>query len=100
MRPTLLLIFAGIVVGSSFFGGAGNLPAFKAERWVNSAPLTAEGLRGKMVLVKFWEYTRINWIRTSPFIKAWHRDYAALGLVVVGVHAPESIRQARRERRP
>jgi hypothetical protein len=46
-------------------------------------------LRGKVVLLDVWEYTCINWIRTSPFIRAWHRDYAALGLVVVGLHAPE-----------
>jgi thiol-disulfide isomerase/thioredoxin len=89
MRAILLFIFAGIVVGSSFAGAANRLPAFKPERWVNSAPLTAEALRGKVVLVDFWEYTCINWIRTLPFIKAWNRDYAALGLVVVGVHAPE-----------
>src|SRR5215213_10046454 len=89
MRAILLFIFAGIVVGSSFAGAANRLPAFKPERWVNSSPLTAEALRGKVVLVDFWEYTCINWIRTLPFIKAWNRDYAALGLVVVGVHAPE-----------
>jgi len=56
---------------------------------VNSAPLTADMLRGKVVLVDFWEYTCVNWIRTSPYVKAWHRDYADRGLVVVGVHAPE-----------
>jgi len=89
MRAIVLFIFASIVVGSSFAGAASRLPAFKPERWVNSAPLSAEALRGKVVLVDFWEYTCINWIRTLPFIKAWNRDYAALGLVVVGVHAPE-----------
>ena len=41
------------------------------------------------MLLDIWEYTCINWIRTSPYVKAWHRDYAALGLVVVGLHAPE-----------
>jgi thiol-disulfide isomerase/thioredoxin len=89
MRAILLLLFTGVVVGSSLVGAANKLPTLKAERWVNSAPLTPEGLRGKVVLVDFWEYTCINWIRTLPFIKAWNRDYAALGLVVVGVHAPE-----------
>src|SRR5215216_7576934 len=89
VRAILLFLFAGIVVGSFVVGAATKLPTLKAERWVNSAPLTAEGLRGKVVLVDFWEYTCINWIRTLPFIKAWNRDYAALGLVVVGVHAPE-----------
>ena len=56
---------------------------------MNSGPLTPEALRGKVVLVDFWEYTCINWIRTSPYVKAWNRDYAKFGLVVIGVHAPE-----------
>jgi hypothetical protein len=90
MRVTLaLLLTAGIVVASSLGGTATRLPALKAERWVNSAPLTPEALRGKVVLVDVWEYTCINWIRTLPYVKAWHRHYAPLGLVVVGVHAPE-----------
>jgi thiol-disulfide isomerase/thioredoxin len=61
----------------------------KAQRWVNSTPLTAEALRGKVVLVDFWEYTCVNWIRTAPYLKAWHRAYAPLGLVIIGAHAPE-----------
>ena len=77
------------VAGHGLASAASKLPAFKVERWVNSTPLTAEALRGKVVLVDFWEYTCVNWIRTSPYVKAWNRDYAALGLVVVGVHAPE-----------
>jgi len=89
MRAILLLLFAGIVVGASLVGAATNLPTLKAERWMNSAPLTAEGLRGKVVLLDVWEYTCINWIRTLPYVKAWNRDYASLGLVVIGVHAPE-----------
>ena len=70
-------------------GAANALPALKAERWVNSAPLTAAGLRGKVVLVDVWEYTCINWIRTLPYVRAWNREYASLGLVVIGVHSPE-----------
>jgi len=65
------------------------LPEFAVQRWVNSPPLHTEALHGKVVLVDFWEYTCVNWIRTSPYVKAWHRDYADLGLVVIGVHAPE-----------
>lgn len=87
--PGRLARRTGLPVGTGVAGAAGGLPAFQAERWVNSAPLTADGLRGKVVLVDFWEYTCINWIRTSPYVKAWHRDYADRGLVVVGVHAPE-----------
>ena len=76
-------------IGPGAASAARDLPAFTVERWVNSTPLTADMLRGKVVLVDFWEYTCVNWIRTSPYVKAWHRDYADRGLVVVGVHAPE-----------
>jgi hypothetical protein len=90
MRAILpLVLFVGIVGGLSLAAAPNKLPAFKAERWVNSAPLTAERLRGKVVLVDVWEYTCINWIRTLPYVQAWNRDYASLGLVVVGVHSPE-----------
>jgi hypothetical protein len=91
MRAILLLLFGifAIAVASSLVSAADRLPAFKAERWVNSPPLTAAELRGQVVLVDFWEYTCINWIRTLPYVKAWHRDYASLGLVVIGVHSPE-----------
>ena len=89
MRAILPFLFLGVGAGPGLASAASEMPAFKAERWVNSTPLTAEALRGKVVLVDFWEYTCINWIRTSPYVKAWNRDYAMLGLVVVGVHAPE-----------
>jgi len=65
------------------------IPPLHPERWVNSPALTAESLRGQVVLVDFWEFTCINWIRTSPYVKALHRDYAKYGLTVIGVHAPE-----------
>jgi thiol-disulfide isomerase/thioredoxin len=83
------LLFLGMTGGPGLAMAASEIPALMAERWVNSPPLTPEGLRGKVVLVDFWEYTCINWIRTSPYVKAWNRDYAKFGLVVVGVHAPE-----------
>jgi thiol-disulfide isomerase/thioredoxin len=89
MRATLPFLLLGLAVGGDAASAARDMPAFKVERWVNSSPLTADMLRGKVVLVDFWEYTCINWIRTAPYVKAWHRDYADLGLVVVGVHAPE-----------
>ncbi len=89
MRASLPFVFLGVAIGAGAAGAAGDMPAFKVERWVNSGPLTADMLRGKVVLVDFWEYTCINWIRTSPYVKAWNRDYAGRGLVVVGVHAPE-----------
>ena len=89
MRAILPFLLLGLTAGPGLASAAGDMPAFMAARWVNSTPLTAEALRGKVVLVDFWEYTCINWIRTSAYVKAWNRDYAELGLVVVGVHAPE-----------
>jgi thiol-disulfide isomerase/thioredoxin len=66
------------------------LPSFEgATGWLNSEPLTAEGLRGKVVLVDFWTYTCINWLRTLGYIRAWAEKYGDQGLVVVGVHTPE-----------
>jgi len=57
--------------------------------WLNSEPLTADGLRGSVVLVDFWTYSCVNWIRTLPYVRAWQERYRDRGLVVVGVHAPE-----------
>jgi thiol-disulfide isomerase/thioredoxin len=60
-----------------------------ATRWLNSPPLTPEGLRGKVVLVQVWTYTCINWLRTLPYVRAWAKKYQDQGLVVIGVHTPE-----------
>ncbi|WP_076997111.1 cytochrome c biogenesis protein DipZ [Variovorax sp. KK3] len=60
-----------------------------ATQWLNSAPLTMQQLRGKVVLVDFWTYSCINCLRTLPYVKAWAEKYGGQGLVVVGVHAPE-----------
>lgn len=57
--------------------------------WLNSPPLTREQLRGKVVLIDFWTYSCINCLRALPYVKAWAEKYAASGLVVIGVHAPE-----------
>ena len=67
-----------------------NLPGFEgATGWLNSEPLMPEGLRGKVVLVDFWTYTCINWLRTLGYVRAWHEKYRDQGLVVIGVHTPE-----------
>jgi thiol-disulfide isomerase/thioredoxin len=68
----------------------GELPSLGgATGWLNSPPLTAAGLRGKVVLVDFWTYTCINWLRTLPYVRAWAEKYKDQGLVVIGVHSPE-----------
>ena len=61
----------------------------RANAWLNSPPLTAEDLRGKVVLVNIWTYTCINWLRQLPYVRAWAEKYKDRGLVVIGVHSPE-----------
>jgi len=77
-----------------------------ATAWLNSPPLTAADLQGKVVLVDFWTYTCINWLRTVPYVRAWAARYKEAGLVVIGVHTPEfsfeenvdNVRKAAKER--
>jgi cytochrome c biogenesis protein CcdA/thiol-disulfide isomerase/thioredoxin len=68
----------------------GQLPSLDgAVQWLNSTPLSAAQLKGKVVLVDFWTYSCINCLRTLPYVKAWAEKYHDQGLVVIGVHAPE-----------
>ncbi len=64
-------------------------PLSGAVQWLNSPPLTTEGLRGKVVLIDFWTYSCINCLRALPYVQAWAKKYKDRGLVVIGVHAPE-----------
>ncbi len=78
-----------------------------ATGWLNTPGLTAEDLSGRVVLVQFWTFTCINWLRTLPYVRAWAERYREDGLVVVGAHTPEfwfehdldSIRRAVKEMR-
>jgi thiol-disulfide isomerase/thioredoxin len=83
---------------TAFFHGPGSGPIAnqsglasleRADAWLNSPPLTAPALRGKVVLVHFWTYTCINWLRTQSYLRAWADKYKDKGLVVIGVHTPE-----------
>jgi len=57
--------------------------------WLNSPPLSLRQLRGRAVLVDFWDFTCVNCIRTLPYVREWYRRYEPQGLSVIGVHAPE-----------
>src|SRR5207248_10715735 len=71
-------------------GVEGRLASFEgATGWLNSEPLTLENLRGRVVLVDFWTYTCVNWLRTLPYLRAWAAKYWDYGLTVIGVHTPE-----------
>jgi thiol-disulfide isomerase/thioredoxin len=86
--------FALPFVAAAAFAAA---PAFAApapefagiEHWINSAPLSMQQLRGKVVLVDFWTYDCVNCLNVLPYVKGWHQKYKDQGLVVVGVHTPE-----------
>ncbi len=68
----------------------GEFPSLSgATEWLNSPPLTAADLHGKVVLIDFWTYSCINWRRSLPYVRAWAEKYKNQGLVVIGVHSPE-----------
>jgi thiol-disulfide isomerase/thioredoxin len=81
---------AGLHTASVRLPVEGSLPSLGgATGWLNSPPLTPADLRGKVVLIDFWTYTCINWLRQLPYVRAWAGKYASHGLVVLGVHTPE-----------
>src|SRR6267154_1505326 len=88
--PLLAALLAGAVAAP--IGGTDGSDAAGLERaseWLNSRPLAATDLRGKVVLVDFWTYTCVNWLRTLPYVRAWADKYRDQGLVVIGAHTPE-----------
>jgi thiol-disulfide isomerase/thioredoxin len=103
-RPAL----AGLHTSAARLPVEGRLPSFDgATQWLNSPPLTAASLRGKVTLVNFWTYTCINWLRQLPYLRAWAGKYPDHGLAVIGVHTPEfpfehdlgNVRRAARDMR-
>jgi thiol-disulfide isomerase/thioredoxin len=92
-----LSVFVATRVEPKDLGGAGDLsvkaqavPSLAAAKeWINSAPLTSDDLRGKVVVYDFWTYSCINCVRTLPHLKALYDQYLSDGLVVVGIHSPE-----------
>jgi thiol-disulfide isomerase/thioredoxin len=81
---------AGLHLAAARLPDEGELPSLDgATGWLNSPPLTTAGLRGKVVLVGFWTYTCINWLRQLPYLRAWAGKYSGHGLVLIGVHTPE-----------
>ena len=93
---TAIAITCGVQLASAGNGFLGDTeapatlpPLDGATAWINSPPLTSQGLRGKVVLVDFWTYSCINCLRTLPYVRAWAQKYRAQGLVVLGAHTPE-----------
>ena len=101
-QPGLLRSIAHRLVGDAdVLPVEGHLASFDgATGWLNSEPLTPEGLRGRVVLVDFWTYTCINWLRTAPYLRAWDAKYRDLGLDRDRrPHARVRLRAQRRQRR-
>jgi thiol-disulfide isomerase/thioredoxin len=83
------MTIAAFTAASDAQGAPRELTALgRASEWLNSPRLTPESLAGKVVLVQFWTYTCINWLRTLPYVRAWAAKYRD-GLVVIGAHTPE-----------
>lgn len=102
--PVLILSIIALIVAFTLTGGVslsqsgsrawsalnGKAPSFEgANGWINSPALSDDALRGKVVLVEFWTYSCINWIRTLPYVRGWASKYEGQELVVIGVHSPE-----------
>jgi cytochrome c biogenesis protein CcdA/thiol-disulfide isomerase/thioredoxin len=89
-NPAAMMKAAPAVAAAENLPVEGSLPSLSgAVEWLNSPPLTAESLKGKVVLVDFWTYSCINCLRSIPYVRAWAQKYKDQGLVVIGVHAPE-----------
>jgi thiol-disulfide isomerase/thioredoxin len=90
-RPGLIRSIAHRLGGDRLaLPAEGRLAGFDgATSWLDTEPLTPQGLRGRVVLVDFWTYTCVNWLRTLPYRRAWAAKYADAGLTLVGVHTPE-----------
>jgi cytochrome c biogenesis protein CcdA/thiol-disulfide isomerase/thioredoxin len=86
LRPTLKSADTGLAKQKSV--GTSDVLSGAVD-WLNSPPLTIEGLKGKVVLIDFWTYSCINCLRSIPYVKAWAKKYKDHGLVVIGVHTPE-----------
>lgn len=91
-----LLVFAAtwtLLLGlhSLAFGDSGRpAPEITGQTWINTEPLRLAGLKGKVVLVEFWAFGCHNCRNVEPHVKGWHKKYADQGLVVIGVHTPET----------
>ena len=83
-KPSLLDAIREAVRGPGWTPGrraaGGRMPSLGgATGWFNSPPLTADGLRGRVVVVDFWTYTCINWLRSLPYVGAWAKKYERHG---------------------
>ncbi len=94
LHSLLAVLAASTALSAAIVPGAATAatpkaPEVTAETWLNSAPLTMEALRGRVVLVEFWTFACRNCKNVEPYVRQWHERYADQGLVVLAVHSPE-----------
>jgi thiol-disulfide isomerase/thioredoxin len=68
-------------------------PELVGGPWLNSptgAPLSLAARRGKVTLVHFWTFGCINCLRNLPAYARWQQRFKAQGVMVIGVHTPET----------
>ena len=73
------------------------LPGFGTNAWINGNPEVLNNLKGKVVMIDFWEYTCVNCLLTMPYVNTWYNRYSDKGLVIIGVHSPEYVFGRERE---
>ena len=95
MVRLILVVLAGIAGIAA--AGLPAAPAVTGDVWINSAPLSPEQQRGKVLLVEFWTFGCWNCRNVQPYVKQWHADYADQGLLILAVHSPEFPREAKVE---
>ncbi len=72
------------------------LPEFSnraSAEWINSAPLSVEGLRGKVLLVDVWTFECWNCYRSFPWLNSLEASFAQADFQVIGIHSPEFDRE-------
>jgi len=89
LGPAMAKAGRGAASAGSELDSSGLAAISVASTWVNSDPVPLSRLRGRVVLVQFWTYSCVNWLRTLPYVRAWASRYKDQGLVVIGVHSPE-----------
>ena len=87
-----LTIFIIVANKESVNGGENGraAPEITGQTWINTEPLRLADLKGKVVMVEFWTFGCYNCRHVEPYVKEWHQKYVDQGLVVIGVHTPET----------
>lgn len=94
IRRFLIMVAAALALAPAADSSVGrSAPELHNKAWLNSAPLHLANLKGKVVMVEFWALGCYNCRNVEPFVKEWHQKYADQGLVIIGVHAPETDRE-------